>query len=376
MQVFTILLSLWLSSLSSVHAKSYRFPKFGNPTVCGDHILFTDPGWKSQHIIAINKVSGEKEWEISASDGEGFNIFLSPSDAFSGRCVITKGKDIYFCDPEDGELTHAFTSELKWTRVQHFHGSQAFLSGYLWDIRRLKLVDLVTGKEIWEVPEVTAVSTHTKEFIVCNRAAQKRTEDGQGFTQSNYRLTVLNADDGSVRWEHVWGNAYAIEESLIFGDYIITYNANSIYCFEAKTGKVLKKITIGKGSSVSIARDGNRVLAWHQEDWRKPGSVYAISVPELSKEKLATTDWYSANTTTYGDIVIGSTIGRTEARNIKTQEMVWQGGQWAWSGIHDGYIYFSQMNPDQNHADLIRLEVNTGKQKLLYQQKLDKPFEW
>jgi hypothetical protein len=90
----------------------------------------------------------------------------------------------------------------------------------------------------------------------------------------------------------------------------------------------------------------------------------------LTKTELIKTEWTSARSFIYGDVVIGCSMGRVDTYNIRTGEQLWRGGQWNWEGIHNGWIYYSTRELNGTHTSVNMIEVTTGKLKKLYEEPL------
>jgi len=98
--------------------------------------------------------------------------------------------------------------------------------------------------------------------------------------------------------------------------------------------------------------------------------VYSLSIPDFHKSTALHPDWYSAVSSIYGDVLIGKTIGRVDTYNIRTGKKLWEGSQWDWNGIYDGWIYFSAMDADGEHTSVNKIRVDSGERALVYREPL------
>jgi hypothetical protein len=148
----------------------------------------------------------------------------------------------------------------------------------------------------------------------------------------------------------------------------------AIHCFLQNTGEVVGKFQIVDGSwrCISLAARDNDVLAWAKKGEEDAAGhvVFSLSVPKLERRDLLEPDWYSAVTYAHGDIIIGTTIGRVDTYHIPSGKKIWEGGQWWWDGVHDGFIYFSATEPDGKHTSVNRIEVKTGNACKIYEEEL------
>jgi len=358
----------------SASGTSYYFPKFGRPIVSDSSIVFTEPGWTPHRVISIDRVSGEKNWEISDSKAV-LEVWIAPNDDNGNRYVITKGNDVFFCDPADGSTTPAYQAELERCSVSEYRDSLVFVGGAKNDVDWLQLVDLKTGKKIWEVPEVQYVSSSEGGMIICQRSTRKVTKEDGSYQRVNRRLTALSDGDGKILWEHQCPKLYSYASSMHVGSHLLVEDAGTLHCYEQESGELLKSVNVEEDGyrTVSLCRDGERIVAWVRgADVFSEGTVYEISVPKLTKRRLIDTDWYAATSRIVGDVVVGQTVGRMDAYNLKTGEKVWRGRQWNWQGVHEGCMFYSVMSKDGKHADLKRIRVETGERKLLYREVLPK----
>jgi outer membrane protein assembly factor BamB len=358
----------------TAYGTSYYFPKFGTPIVTDKFLVFSGPGWKSNRIICISRETGKKAWEIKEE-----KAVLQPGFMMAGDLIITKGADVFSCRLKNGNTTELYSTGYERCELSPHRRPLVIIEGERGNAEFLSLVDLRKGKKLWEVQNLRHIVAETNGVLLC-QYAERKSQGAGGYSYINQRLTAISEVDGNVLWNYPQPKECYSAEGVAIGDYFVVDLAGTIHCLNQKTGTAVKTLQIQENPYVSISlasRDG-AVLVWTQEggDVFSGHVVYSVSVPQLIKSKLTKTDWYSAVSQTYGDVVIGRTIGRMDTYNIKTGEKLWQGGQWNWNGVHDGWIYYSTMEANGTHTSVNMIEVTSGKSRKLYEEVLPEEYQW
>lgn len=364
--VQVVLAVVWM--VPAVRATSLAFPKFGTPIVTEKQLVFAGPHSQTNRIICITRDKGEKLWELATT-----NAALWPCFVFDGELVMTHGPAILACNLERGTNRLLYKTDYDRCELATQELPIVSIQGAKNNVDYLSFVNLRRGQKLWECAKIKRTVVDGTGVILCEEGERKPVAGG-GYTYVNQRLTALSASDGNVLWHYPWSKECFFVGGVAFGDYFVVAMAGSIHCINQKTGKLVKQAVVQKSpyASISLATRDEQVLLWTQagEDVFSGHIVNALSIPELTLTKKAATDWYSASTETYGDMVIGMTIGRIDAYNIKTGQKVWQGGQWNWEGIHNGWIYYGTMEPNETHCSINMIEATTGRKKKLYEESL------
>ncbi|MDD2600711.1 MAG: hypothetical protein PHO37_16065 [Kiritimatiellae bacterium] len=363
-----LVLTLIVGVVVRLFGVSYYFPKFGTPVVTEKHLVFSGPSWESHRIICVLRENGRKAWEI-----EDKQVVLDPCFAMDGRIIATKGADVYSISLENGEdkLLYSTGYERSWLRSYNLPFT--IISGEKEGVVFLSLVDLRRASKRWEVSNLIDIVAHDNDILLCEYA-EREVRESEGYTNINRKLLAVSASTGKTLWAyHQPRECYHVTGVAVDKHFVINL-AGAIHCINQKTGVAVKKLQVQRSpyASVSLAEHNGVVLAWIQDDCDvfSGYTIYSLSVPSLTKTELTKTDWYSAEFQTYGDIVVGRTIGRVDTYNIMTGEKLWQGGQWSWDGIHDGLIYYSTMEDNGNYTSVNKIDVVTGRCEKLYEEPL------
>lgn len=367
-----IALCTLMLAVSTAYGTSYYFPKFGAPIVTDKYLVFSGPDWEPHRIICISRETGKKTWEIQDE-----KVVLQPWFLMAGDLVITKGAGAFSCSLKNGNLNPLYSTGYEHCGLSPRRLPLVIIGGERGNVEFLSLVDLRRGKSLWEVQNLLHIVAETNGVLLC-QYAERQSQGAGSYSHINQRLTAISEVDGKVLWNYPQPKECESVEGVAIGDYFVVDLAGTLHCLNQKTGAAVKTLQIQESpyASVSLASRDGAVLVWTQEgrDVFSGHVVYSVSVPQLIKSELAKTDWYSAVSHTYGDIVIGMTVGRMDTYNIKTGEKLWQGGQWNWDGVHDGWIYYSTMETNGTHTSVNMIEVTSGKSRKLYEEAL--PEEW
>jgi hypothetical protein len=365
-------LTVLMVAILTAHGTSYYFPKFGTPIVAEEHLVFSGPGWEPHRIICISRETAKKTWQI-----EDEEALLQPWFVMAGDVVITKGADIYSCNVKSGKIEPLYSTGYERCGLSAHDLPLVLIGGEKENVDLLSLVDLRRAKKRWEVQNLRHIVAQGNGVLLCQYSERKVNASGS-YSLINQKLIAISELDGRALWTYSQPRECRGVQGVAIGDYFVIGLAGTLHCLNQKTGAAVKthKIHDGPYASVSLAVRDDSLLAWTQEghDLFSGHVVFSVSVPDLVQSELTKTDWYSAVSYTYGDIVIGRTVGRIDTYNVKTGEKLWQGGQWNWEGVHDGWIYFSTMETNRTHASVNRIEVTTGRREKLYEEHL--PYEW
>ena len=358
----------------TAYGTSYYFPKFGTPIVTDTHLVFSGPGWETHRIICITRETGKKAWEIQDDEA-----VLRPWFMMSGGLIITKGADVFSCNLKNGKTKPLYSTGYERCGLSVHDLPLVIIGGEEENVDFLSLVDLRRAKKKWEVRNLRHIVAKGNGVLLCQHSERKVHASG-GYSHNNQKLVAISEDNGEVLWDYPQPKECWDAEGVAIGDHFVVDLAGTLHCLNQKTGAAVKTLQIQDSpyASVSLAERDGALLVWTQEgrDVFSGHVVFSVSVPDLTKSELTKTDWYSAVSHTYGDIVIGMTIGRMDTYNIKTGEKLWQGGQWNWDGIHDGWIYFSTMETNGTHTSVNMIEVTTGNRKKLYEELLPEKWQW
>jgi hypothetical protein len=353
---------------------SYYFPKFGTPIVASKQLVFSGPGWEPHRIICISRENGERRWEIQDSES-----ILCPCFVMDRGLIIIKGATVYSCDLSNGKTAPLYSTGYEKCGISPHQLPLVLVSGERRNVEFVALVDVRRAKRLWEVAKLSQIIAKGSGIFLCQYSEREVHTNG-GFSRINQKLTAISAADGTVLWNYPQPKECWSAEGVAIGNHFVVDLAGTIHCLDQKTGSVVKTLQVQASpyASVSLAERGGTILVWTQKghDVFSGHVVYSLSVPDLVKSQLAEADWYSAASYTYGDIVIGTTIGRMDAYNIKTGAKIWQGGQWNWDGVHDGYIFFSTMDKDGKHTSVNKIKVDSGERTFLYREVLPKELQW
>lgn len=375
--VGTVLLIVGLLGLIGADVSlgtSYYFPKLGRPIVTEDRLVFSGPGWKSHRLICISKTGEKRLWEI-----EDNSAVIAPCFVMGQDLLITKDADVYTCDLSSGKTRLVFRTEYKRCGLHKARANHVIIAGEKDGVDYLSLVDLGRAKRIWEVPKINTVLAKGSGVILC-QVAERRMGAHGGYTLVNQHLVALSATSGSAIWRFPLPKVCDLAHTVLMAEYFVAEAAGTIYCFRQDNGEVVSALKVQKGvyPCVSLAARSGDILVWTCKGDREVSGyvVFSLTVPNLERRNLLEPDWYSAVSYAYADTVMGTTIGRIDTYHIPSGKKIWEGGQWNWDGVHDGFIYFSTMEPNGTHTSVNRIEVKTGNRTKLYEEELPPKLQW
>ena len=373
MRLISVLAVFTVATLTA-YGTSYYFPKFGTPIVTEKHIVFSGPGWEPHRIICITRETGTKTWEIQDEEA-----VLQPWFMMAGSLIITKGADVFSYNLKNGKTEPLYSTGYERCALSVNELPLVMIGGERENVEFLSLVDLRRAKKKWEVRNTRHIVAQGNGVFLCQYSERHAHASG-GYSHINQKLMAISEHNGEVLWDYPQPKECWRAEGVAIGHHFVVDLAGTLHCLDQKTGAAVKTLQIQESpyASVSLAERDGAVLVWTQEgrDVFSGHVVFSVSVPDLVKSELTKTDWYSAVSHTHGDIVIGMTVGRMNTYNVKTGEKLWQGGQWNWDGIHDGWIYFSTMENNGTHTSVNMIEVTTGKRKKLYEELLPEEWQW
>jgi len=371
--LLAILIILTLA-IPSVFAYSYYIPHFGVPIVTESSIVFDAPGMVTHRIISLDRNSGEKNWELFDPNNY-ISVLLGPCDSFDNRFVIIKGTDFFFCDPSNGSTVLAYRTNLEYPSIKAYRGPLVFVNGLRGHVKYLQLVNLKEGIKIWEVPEVGYTPSTGNGLALCLRAKRKVSIMDRSYQLVNPRLTAISIENGSIKWEYELPDNIVLSRSFHVGEYFVVENDDVIYCFEQDTGKLIETVKLrgDNDGSVSLSKRNGKIFAriQHGNTYLDGVTVYELSVPTLERRVVTGIDREAAisHIEIEEDIIITQPLWQTEARNLKTNKVIWKLATWYWSGVHDGYIYYrARDRDDKDNLILGKIHVATGERKVLYRE--------
>jgi len=164
----------------------------------------------------------------------------------------------------------------------------------------------------------------------------------------------------------IWLNGVAVKE------WFVVSLGDKVLCMRQENGQILKRAKSPAGEpGVSLANREDHVVVWSSAERAAfAGRVYKLSVPELDELALFSTDFFPLSHAIFGDVVVGRSGGRVDAYSLTDGKKLWRDGQWNWSGVFDGAIYFSEQEPDGKHASVNRIHIKTGEREKLYEELL------
>jgi outer membrane protein assembly factor BamB len=372
--IFSLLCLLTIFSSTIGTATSIYFPKFGTPIIAGDRIVFSGPGMQPRRLICIEAQGGKKLWDITS----GTNT-LHPWFVQGEELLVTSSGDVHRCELKSGKLSRLYKTGYQRSRLLKQKPGFVLVDGERADVNYLSLVDSSRWQPVWETPRLLNVSAEGTDVLLCDAGTRKRVGGG-GYTLIDRELAAVSRKDGKILWhrqmpQNVWGS-----KAVAISNFFVVALGGTLHCFKEADGEVLNTLKVNDSDIISptlALRDG-RALVWAQKgrDVFSGHVVFSLNVPEFVKTELTETDWYSATSVVYEDIVIGVTIGRVDAVHIPTGKKLWQGGQWNWDGILNGYIYFSDMERDGEHTSINRIQVKTGQREKIYEELLPEEMQW
>jgi outer membrane protein assembly factor BamB len=355
-------------------ATSIYYPKFGTPILAGDRIVFSGPGMQPRRLICVEAQSGKKLWDITSGTNTLHPWFVQGEDL-----LVTVSGDVHRCELKSGKLSPLYKTGYQRSGLLKQKPGFVLVDGERADVDYLSLVDSSKWQPVWETPRLLNVSAEGTDVLLCDAGTRKRVE-GSGYTLIDRELTAVSRKDGKVLWrrpmpQNVWGS-----KAVAISNYFVVALGGTLHCFKEADGQIAKTLKVNDSDIISptlALRDG-LVLVWTQKgrDVFSGHVVFSLSVPDFVKTELTETDWYSAMSIVHEDIVIGVTIGRVDAVHIPTGKKLWQGGQWNWNGILNGYIYFSDMERDGEHTSINRIQVKTGERQKIYEEVLPGEMRW
>ena len=366
-------LAVWswlIGTISSVFGTSYYFTKFGTPVVADDRILFAGPGWESHRVICISKLDGKKLWEISDSTNT-----LHPAFAFDQQVVITASSRIEQLNPKDGSRKTLFETGYSRPLLRPSTADILYCAGESSGSQKLKQINARTWTPIWEIAGIERIIAEGEKTLLCGWQIRKPLgKDSFQITASGYAGIVKSS--GKESWRQTmpsatWQHGVAVKE------WFVVSLGDEVLCMRQENGQILKRVKSPAGQpGVSLANRGDHVVVWSCADrasFSFAGRVYQLSVPELDEFALFSTDFFPLSHAIFGDVVVGRSGGRVDAYSLTDGKKLWRDGQWNWSGVFDGAIYFSEQEPDGKHASVNRIHIKTGEREKLYEELLRDP---
>ena len=356
----------WLvGAISTVFGTSYYFTKFGTPIVADDRIIFAGPGWESHRVICISKLGGKKLWEISDSTNT-----LHPAFAFNQQVVVTASSRMEQLNPKDGSRKTLFETGYSRPSLRPFTADILYCSGESSGSLKLKQINARTWTPKWEIAGIERIIAEGEKTLLCEWQIRKPLGKGTfQITAAGYAGIV--ASSGKESWRQTvpsatWLHGVAVKE------WFVVSLGDEVLCMRQENGQILKRANSQAGKpGVSLANRDDHVVVWSCADRASfAGRVYKLSVPELDEFTLFSTDFFPLSHAIFGDVVVGRSGGRVDAYSLTDGKKLWRGGQWNWSGVFDGAIYFSEQEPDGKHTSVNRIDIKTGEREKLFEELL------
>ncbi len=302
---------------------------------------------------------------------------MRPWFEMDGEVVVSKENALYSCSLKNGKMTVLYTSDLKDIAVTRVLLPDVLVSGKAKGEDRLAMVNLRKGTKKWEIEIFSRIVAIGEDVLLCAETAERQC--GSDLFSSQIRamtLTAVSKANGSKLWEYV-GPPKTFVQGVAVGHFFVVTLEKKVLCFRQNTGVLEKEVRLDSTLSLYI-KDGT-VLVW-MNIWAsypvRESRVYSFTVPDLKKAEVLKAVQRGYRMDLWGDVLIGTTTNRVFAYDMKSGQKIWRAGQWGWKGVHDGHIFFSEMEGDGKHTCVQRMDVKTGKRRVLYQEKLPKEIEW
>lgn len=356
---------------------TYRYPKFGKPVVAKEHLVFCGPKLGldgANRLVCIARRDGKKVWDL-----EDDEQLLSPWLAMDDVVVITKGTDILSCRLKDKKTRLLYAPGFDECRSIIPCGlPRVLLSGKKDEKGYLSLVDLKDGVKQWEIEAFNHVIAEGREVLLCARHPWDfyKWESGALVKQHRLILTGVSKKDGAILWQYPAPEELTSAEGVAIGAYFVVKLGKKLIALDQNRGTIAANVPWRIEGVITgcLCAHGDSVLLWSSNF--NVQSASAFTVPELVKTTLMKPDHYAARACVYKDTLIGTTVYQANAYSLSSGERRWKGSQWEWEGVHDGLIYFSEMETDGKYTSVQSIEVDSGKRRVLYRELLPEKMQW
>lgn len=349
---------------------------FGTPIVLGDRVVFNAPAQRGDRITCIRRSDGAILWKIAAATNRLEALF-----AQDHQVVVKIGPGVHGCDPATGRLTLLHQTRFEDSFIEKLDHRRVLIQGERAGVDYLTGVDTSTWRQIWEAPRICRVLARGKDTLLCEEGTRKQM--GNGYSIVDQNVLGISPDDGRVLWRYSpWPDMLLIGATAV-DEYFVVNTGLSYLCLGQADAKIMGDYRQSDtyehyGMTESEGRLLVEAIKRPSTSLRMPPPfVYLeFALPGFQMKEIAGRQLKSAVVCRHGDILIGWTFGRVEAYHARTGRRLWRGGPGGWDGIHDGFIYYSDVDPTERYVSINRLNVQTGKRKQLYREELPDELRW
>jgi hypothetical protein len=363
--------ALFLAGLPA-QATSIVFSTFSAPVFQEDRLVFTSPDGKR---LLCASLEGKIVWERK---------FERPIVLFTGaesEAVVQVGKVVSAVSMQSGELRAEFTVEDENDAVSFSPELGSYVSrDRRFEKRLFKLLDGQTGKPLWRTSEIENIVCATPELMVCLAAERIPTRDGFRFGKAS-----LDAYDRKS-FARAWSVPLADRSGGGFLDaafkapFLVYSEARtSLVVLDCATGRkqVTKQMEVPEGSWMSGVSIHGEHLVWlthkidHDDFNNSQHLLHFCTLSDLREVKKVVLKLIEIASVSFeGEFMIADSLYRTACFRL-SGEKVWERFQCARTEVIKDRIYFSDQS--KNTARLGFIEVATGKETILYTERLPEP---
>jgi len=335
-----LLVAVLVSSGTGAGATRIWVPRFGEPVLVSDNLVFAEPGREPHRLICIKKESGRKLWEITDSKNA-----IRPCFVLGNQLIVTTGETIQCCESEAGNLSLVYRSPFeRIDTLENLRDGSLLVQGHRKNLDYLARLETGSWHVAWERPRITGVIAIGQDVLLCDEASRKPSEGGS-YTLSDERWVALSKRDGKLMWSsQPFANAAAVR------NYFLLYLKDTISCYNQGDGALVKQIAIQQEpyAQASLAANDQRLFVrTRQAQSNNPSGpnafFFSLSVPELRWHDLSEGEW----------------------NNVLEAQ----------SGVRDdNYAYSAAIAPGWQKTSIDRTEIRTGKREELYQEPVPVAF--
>jgi len=367
--VSLLFLTSFLLGTSSARATSIIFPKFSAPIFEENRLIFTSPEANRLLCADLNgKIVWERKYDFR------INLFAGPK----AEALVQTGKVVCSISPQTGDLKTLFSVEDDNDEVTFSIDANSFISrDRRFGKQMFKLLDATTGQPLWKTQEVATILGVTPEIIVC--LSVELTPLDQGYTHGKTSLNGYARDNFTRKWSvPLSGNIPAPLVSTAFKSPFLFYaeGDSSITVLDCSTGRKLftKPMNVPDGVSIGGLKIYGQQLVWltsktDLKDFKNTEHYLHFStVPELKEDKTTVLKLIEiARVSFESGFIISESLYRTACFQLDGSK-IWERFQTTRTQVINNRIYFS--DNDKETARLGFVEASTGKEKILYTEKI------
>ena len=357
---------------AAAKATSIEFPTFSAPVLQEERLVFTSPD--SRRLLCAS-LEGKLVWERK---------FDSPIVLFTGaeaEAVVQVGTVVSAVSVQSGELRAKFSVEDENDGVSFSPELGSYVSSdRRFEKRMFKLLDARTGVPLWRTSEIENVVCATPELIVCLAAERVPTRDGfqlgkaslDGYDRKSFAKTW------SVPLKHP-GDASFLAAAFKAPFLIYTERQTSLVVLDCAMGKkqVTTPMKVPEDSWISGVSIHGEHVVWlttkidYDDFNNSEHSLHFCTIPELREVKTVVLKLIEIGRVSFeGELIIADSLYRTACFRLDGQK-VWERFQNSRTPVINGRIYFSDHS--KNTARLGFIEVASGKETILYTERLPEP---